>query len=61
MLWLLLLAGWLLVAVLVGLVLGRSIAIEEDHAARDASELAQRDPEPAGADTDPGYALTEQG
>ena len=61
MLWLLLLGGWLLVALVVGLVLGRSIAMEEDHAARYASEHAQGDPEPAAAEEDTGYALAEQG
>ena len=60
MLWLLL-AAWPLVALLVGLVLGRSVAIEEHLADRLASELPRGDPEPAGAGMDQGYALAEQG
>jgi hypothetical protein len=58
MLWLLL-AAWPLVALLLGCLLGRSVAIEERLADQYAPELSQGDPESAKADT--GYALAEQG
>jgi hypothetical protein len=59
MLWLLLLA-WPLVGLAIGLLLGRSITIEEHLADQHAQELPQSSStDPAG--TDPGYALAEQG
>ena len=60
MLWLVL-AIWPFVALLIGCLLGRSVAMEDAYAARCAPELAHGDPEPAGAESDTGYALAEQG
>jgi hypothetical protein len=59
MLWLLL-TLWPVVGLLVGCLLGRSIAIEEDHAARHAPELLPERTGQAGVDPDASYALAQQ-